>query len=143
MSLSLSRDCHILRLTGIQILQLFLNNLELFEPNQISYLTVMYNIKGPSKIVAKTTTRRGISQKIDNYHKKKNIEGDDYNNEANTGPKPTFQKKSSPTHTRHKSISRQHEEVINYIYESWNSVCAQLENEDTDANGNKCQHISF
>nr|CAH7727483.1 unnamed protein product [Callosobruchus chinensis] len=84
MSLSLSRDCHILRLTGIQILQLFLNNLELFEPNQISYLTVMYNIKGPSKIVAKTTTRRGISQKIDNYHKKKNIEGDDYNNEANT-----------------------------------------------------------
>ncbi|CAH1964002.1 unnamed protein product [Acanthoscelides obtectus] len=100
----------------------------------------MYNIKGPSKIVAKTTTRRGISQKIDNYHKKKNIEGDDYNNEANTSPKPTFQKKSSPTHNRHKSISRPHEEVINYIYESWNSVCAELENENTDANGNKCQH---
>lgn len=32
-------------------------------------------------------------------------------------PKPVFQKKSSPTSQRHKNISPQHQEVINFIYD--------------------------
>ncbi|XP_018577283.1 MAPK regulated corepressor interacting protein 2 [Anoplophora glabripennis] len=96
----------------------------------------MYNIKGPSKIVTKTTTRRGISQTIDNYrdhNKNKLIENDDYDS-ANV-PKPVFHKKSSPNSQRQENISPQHEEIIKFIHESWNSVCLELDQENGDSDG--------
>ncbi|CAH1155609.1 unnamed protein product [Phaedon cochleariae] len=87
----------------------------------------MYNIKGPSKTVPKPA-RRGISQNMEHF-REKNKETDIEENEMNHIPKPTFLKKSSPTGQRSESISPQHEEIVNFINESWNSVCAELEQE--------------
>ncbi|KAJ8972218.1 hypothetical protein NQ314_000279, partial [Rhamnusium bicolor] len=101
----------------------------------LSYLKIMYNIKGPSKIVTKTTTRRGISQNIDNYrdyNRNKLIENEQ--NEITNGPKPIFHKKSSSSSQRPESISPQHEEIIKFIHESWSSVCSELE-ENGDSDG--------
>ncbi|XP_023012365.1 MAPK regulated corepressor interacting protein 2 [Leptinotarsa decemlineata] len=92
----------------------------------------MYNIKGPSKIVAKTA-RRGISQNIDNFrdHKNKIVENEEI--EITNVPKPTFNKKTSPVVQRSKHLSPQHEEIIHFINESWNSVCAELDQENGDS----------
>ncbi|CAH1115445.1 unnamed protein product [Psylliodes chrysocephalus] len=94
----------------------------------------MYNIKGPSKFVAKTT-RRGLQQNIDNlrdFNKNKTIENED--NDYKNGPKPVFLKKSSPTSPKHKAITPQHEEIINFIHDSWNSVCSEFDQESTECN---------
>ncbi|KAJ8978122.1 hypothetical protein NQ317_014177 [Molorchus minor] len=96
----------------------------------------MYNIKGPSKIVTKTTTRRGISQNIDNYrdyNKNKLIETEQ--NEVNSVPTPVFNKKSCSSSNRQQSISPQHEEIINFIHESWTSVCSELDQENIESDG--------
>ncbi|XP_056632499.1 MAPK regulated corepressor interacting protein 2 [Diorhabda carinulata] len=86
----------------------------------------MYNVKGTSKFVAKTT-RRGIPQNIENLREpnKKVTENED--NDYKNGPKPVFHKKSSPSSPKHNQITPQHEEIINFIHESWNSVCAEFE----------------
>ncbi|KAG5885204.1 hypothetical protein JTB14_012228 [Gonioctena quinquepunctata] len=92
----------------------------------------MYNIKTPRKIVAKTT-RRGITQNIDNFrdYKNKTIENDE--SDMKNVPKPTFHKKTSPVVQRSKHLSPQHEEIIHFINDSWNSVCAELDQENTDS----------
>ncbi|EFA12137.1 MAPK regulated corepressor interacting protein 2 isoform X3 [Tribolium castaneum] len=93
----------------------------------------MYNVKGPSKIVAKTT-RRGISQKMDNireYTRNKSVENED--NELPAVPRPVFHNKKSVSHQLHRQevISPQHEEIIKFINDSWNKVCAEI-SQDSD-----------
>ncbi|KAJ8943759.1 hypothetical protein NQ318_011971 [Aromia moschata] len=96
----------------------------------------MYNIKGPSKIVAKTTTRRGISQNVDNYrdyNKNKYMEAEQI--EITSVPKPVFHKKSPSNNQRQESISPQHEEIIKFIHESWSSVCSELDQDNGESDG--------
>jgi hypothetical protein len=77
----------------------------------------MYNVKGPSKFVAKT--RRGISQNMDNmreYTRNKSVESED--NDVAAVPKPVFHnKKSAPHQHRQEVISPQHEELIKFVHE--------------------------
>ncbi|XP_022904098.1 mapk-regulated corepressor-interacting protein 1-like [Onthophagus taurus] len=90
----------------------------------------MYNVKGPSKIVAKTT-RRGI-QNLDGFRdytkSKVNAVGEVINDS-----KPIFQNVSKKTHNdtrtfRHNEviITPQHEELIFFINDSWNSVYSEI-----------------
>ncbi|RZB40502.1 FAM195 domain containing protein [Asbolus verrucosus] len=88
----------------------------------------MYNVKGPSKIVAKTT-RRGISQNMDNireYTRNKSVESED--NEVATASKPVFHNKKLAQQHRQEMevISPQHEEIIKFIKDSWNKVCSEV-----------------
>ncbi|KAJ8924549.1 hypothetical protein NQ315_000698 [Exocentrus adspersus] len=108
----------------------------------------MYNIKGPSKIVTKTTTRRGISQTMDNYrdhNRNRLMESDQYDS---TVPKPVFHKdvikKQSPggpkQETSQENISPQHEEIIKFVHESWNAVCSELDQENGDSDDSASPH---
>ncbi|CAG9862508.1 unnamed protein product [Phyllotreta striolata] len=94
----------------------------------------MYNIKGPGKFVAKTT-RRGIQQNIDNLRDlNKNKISDINENELKNEPKLVFVKKTPPPSPKHETITPQHQELINFINESWNSVCAEYEQDNSDNN---------
>ncbi|KYM94399.1 PREDICTED: protein FAM195A-like isoform X1 [Cyphomyrmex costatus] len=91
----------------------------------------MYTVsKGPSKIVAKT--RRGISQNLERLEtlrdltRKADIE-DDHDEIICHVPKPVFHmngksKFISQRHQMQQVITPQHEELIKFIYESWNQV---------------------
>ncbi|RZF36002.1 hypothetical protein LSTR_LSTR005818 [Laodelphax striatellus] len=67
--------------------------------------------------------------------------------------KPIFhmngQKKSSISRSQQEAISPQHEEIIKFIYESWNSVCKECEKECDDeeskssTNGNSHPSIVY
>jgi len=103
----------------------------------------MYNIKGPSKIVAKTT-RRGMSQNIDSLREtSKNSKSLDANdNEIVNGPKPVFHNTSkralSANNTRQQElITPQHEEIIKYIQDSWTSVSSNIEEGCSQSVSNK------
>uniref|UniRef100_A0A1B6FPP2 MAPK regulated corepressor interacting protein 2 n=1 Tax=Cuerna arida TaxID=1464854 RepID=A0A1B6FPP2_9HEMI len=98
----------------------------------------MYTVsKGPSKIVHKT--RRGITQNLERLensreYTKKWVESqcepsspDDWTIRID---KPVFHnngKKSNSTRAQQEVISPQHEEIIKFIYDSWNSVCKECE----------------
>lgn len=99
----------------------------------------MYNVKGPSKIVAKTT-RRGLSQNIDtlrDHSRNKGSDGED--NETLNGPKPVFQtvSKKSNQQRNQEYITPQHEEIIKYINESWNSVYSEIKNNGNSPYNNR------
>ncbi|KAF7270366.1 uncharacterized protein LOC143204322 [Rhynchophorus ferrugineus] len=87
----------------------------------------MYNIKGPSKIVAKTT-RRGIPQSIENYkdYGKSKI-NECENSVCKNVPKPYFQKKLLPNINKQENVSPEQVEVIKFIHDSWLSVHSELE----------------
>ncbi|EGI62783.1 PREDICTED: protein FAM195A [Acromyrmex echinatior] len=100
----------------------------------------MYTVsKGPSKIVAKT--RRGISQNLERLEtlrdltRKTDIE-DDHEITCHI-PKPVFHmngksKLISQRHQMQQVITPQHEELIKFIYESWNQVNTLQRNECCD-----------
>ncbi|KAL0108761.1 hypothetical protein PUN28_014119 [Cardiocondyla obscurior] len=101
----------------------------------------MYTVsKGPSKIVAKT--RRGISQNLERLEtlrdltRKTDIE-DDHEIICHV-PKPVFHvngksKFISQRHQMQEVITPQHEELIKFIYESWNQVNMRQESECCDS----------
>ncbi|CAG2058524.1 unnamed protein product, partial [Timema podura] len=55
-----------------------------------------------------------------------------------SGPKPVFHtvngKRSSSQRTQQEPISPQHAELINFIYESWEQVCKEYEQEPIEGN---------
>uniref|UniRef100_A0A034W484 Protein FAM195A n=1 Tax=Bactrocera dorsalis TaxID=27457 RepID=A0A034W484_BACDO len=82
--------------------------------------------KGPSKIVAKT--RRGVPQ---NYEKLFEIKesgrrSSDLNSPENkSAPRPVFKKSASNgRHIEEVSLTPQHEEIVQYINDSWNVIVA-------------------
>ncbi|KAF4517680.1 hypothetical protein B566_EDAN016710 [Ephemera danica] len=103
----------------------------------------MYTLsKGPSKFVAKA--RRGLTQKLERLdsrdHTRKPADsatvnangGEDGQQVMNNSPKPVFHsvnKKVSSQRSQQEEITPQHEELIKYIYDSWSSVCKELEEE--------------
>ncbi|KAF5276516.1 hypothetical protein FQA39_LY06585 [Lamprigera yunnana] len=98
----------------------------------------MYTIKGPSKMVAKST-RRGISQNEsfrDNYKNCRSLDTND--NELINGPKPVFNnnvKRTTVCHQeQHARTTPQQEEIIKYIQESWTLVCSDLQENCTKTN---------
>ncbi|XP_030749350.1 MAPK regulated corepressor interacting protein 2 [Sitophilus oryzae] len=98
----------------------------------------MYNIKGPSKIVAKTT-RRGISQSIENYKDYgKNKLVDDDNNICNNVPKIVFQKRTVPCSNKQESMTPEQVDVIKFIHESWSTVISEYEQQPEDRNHTVC-----
>uniref|UniRef100_U5EYY1 Protein aael aael000663 aedes aegypti n=1 Tax=Corethrella appendiculata TaxID=1370023 RepID=U5EYY1_9DIPT len=101
----------------------------------------MYTVsKGPSKLVAKT--RRGIPQSYEKYELirdlGRNKNTDCENNVDISVPRPVFQttKKAASQYFKaqqqlhqqqyqtEETLSPQHEEIIKYIYDSWNMVVA-------------------
>lgn len=110
-------------------------------------LIKMYNVKGPSKIVAKT--RRGLVQNIEVKNKKSNSNGHIVNNNNDNvlnnnneeimvkGPKPVFQNVNKKLHQNgyhhhhdydeQQVVTPQHEEIVNYVSNSWNCVCSELD----------------
>ncbi|XP_063215893.1 MAPK regulated corepressor interacting protein 2-like isoform X3 [Bacillus rossius redtenbacheri] len=101
----------------------------------------MYTVsKGPSKIVAKT--RRGIphTQNIerleilrDQLTKKSADTVEDDSSILLNGPKPVFHtvngKRSSSVRSQQEAITPQHAALINFVYESWEQVCREYEQE--------------
>ncbi|CAH0389390.1 unnamed protein product [Bemisia tabaci] len=108
----------------------------------------MYTVsKNPIKIVAKT--RRGMMQNLDRLDSlrdssKKSHDND--NGEIISEPKPVFQQSSSkkPTCLRAQQapISPQHEELIKFIYESWNSICKEC-NTSSEESSDNTQSICY
>ncbi|KAL5285447.1 FAM195A family protein [Megaselia abdita] len=105
----------------------------------------MYTVsKGPSKIVAKT--RRGLSKNYEKFETIREIgkkPPPDINNLENFHvPRPVFQttKKSyiNNKQTEEEVITPQHEEIVNYIHESWNMVVADnpYDKNSSDSNNN-------
>nr|CAD7398668.1 unnamed protein product [Timema poppensis] len=115
----------------------------------------MYTVsKGPSKIVAKT--RRGIphTQNIekleilrDQLAKKSADIEEKLDNGIMNGPKPVFHtvngKRSSSQRTQQEPISPQHAELINFIYESWEQVCKEYEQEPIEGNSEGIVEMAF
>lgn len=107
----------------------------------------MYTVsKGPSKIVAKT--RRGINQNLERLEtlrdltRKADIE-DDHEITRHI-PKPVFHmngksKFISQRHQMQEVITPQHEELIKFIYESWNQVNMRQRSECCD--GIECAEL--
>lgn len=107
----------------------------------------MYTVsKGPSKIVAKT--RRGISQNLERLEtlrdltRKADIEDD--HEIIRHVPKPVFHmngksKLISQRHQMQEVITPQHEELIKFIYESWNQVNTRQRSECCD--GTECAEL--
>ncbi|XP_072394821.1 mapk-regulated corepressor-interacting protein 1-like [Diabrotica undecimpunctata] len=102
----------------------------------------MYNVKGPSKFVAKTT-RRGLPQTIDNLREFNKRVPESEENDYTNGPKPVFHKKSATSSPKHKNLTPQHEEIINFIHESWNSVCAEFDQENSELNEGESSTICY
>ncbi|XP_066592742.1 MAPK regulated corepressor interacting protein 2 isoform X2 [Prorops nasuta] len=101
----------------------------------------MYTVsKGPSKIVAKT--RRGISQNLERLDTsrdliKKTHSGNNHE-AARHVPKPVFHlngksKFYSQRHQIQEVITPQHEELIKFVYDSWNQVNPHPKNESFDS----------
>ncbi|XP_077285876.1 MAPK regulated corepressor interacting protein 2 [Arctopsyche grandis] len=94
----------------------------------------MYAVsKGPIKIVTKA--RRGISQNLERLEtfrdSRKSSPSD--STDVITLPKPVFHlngKKSMHQRIHQDSITPQHEEIIRYIYDTWNQV-AECDSEPT------------
>ncbi|XP_067002238.1 MAPK regulated corepressor interacting protein 2 [Anabrus simplex] len=102
----------------------------------------MYTVsKGPSKIVAKT--RRGIahSQNLERLETSRDTKKPLQELQQGQGmnvPKPVFhsingKKSSSHQRVQHETISPQHAELINFIYESWDKVYKEYEQEPSDS----------
>ncbi|XP_011499899.1 PREDICTED: protein FAM195A [Ceratosolen solmsi marchali] len=108
----------------------------------------MYTVsKGPSKIVAKT--RRGINQKLERLDNFRDLsrksdpeeDGSEEDKIIRNIPKPVFytSSKLKPSLQRHRTrqevITPQHEELIKFVYESWNQINARqrcLSSDDSD-----------
>lgn len=99
----------------------------------------MYNIKGPSKMVAKSA-RRGISQNVDNFKHCKSLDNND--NELTNVSKPVFHntcKRNILNQQEHSmQITPQHEEIINYIQDSWTLVRSDLDETCSKKSNNNC-----
>ncbi|KAK7791389.1 hypothetical protein R5R35_008857 [Gryllus longicercus] len=110
----------------------------------------MYTVsKGPSKIVAKT--RRGIShsqnlERMENLRETKRPLDVETTQVVNV-PKPVFHcvngKRSSNQRVQQETISPQHAELINFIYESWDKVYKEFEQEPSENNHNSQQCIVY
>ncbi|PBC31598.1 MAPK regulated corepressor interacting protein 2 isoform X2 [Apis cerana] len=108
----------------------------------------MYTVsKGPSKIVAKT--RRGISQNLERLETLRDLtrkaDPDDDHEITRHVPKPVFHmngksKFSSQRHQIQEVITPQHEELIKFVYESWNQVNTRQRSESSD--GSDCSEPS-
>ncbi|XP_076170006.1 MAPK regulated corepressor interacting protein 2 isoform X2 [Ptiloglossa arizonensis] len=108
----------------------------------------MYTVsKGPSKIVAKT--RRGISQNLERLETLRDLtrkaDPDDDHEITRNVPKPVFHmngksKLSSQRHQLQEVITPQHEELIKFVYESWNQVNTRQRSESSD--GSDCSENS-
>ncbi|KAG6800541.1 MAPK regulated corepressor interacting protein 2 isoform X2 [Apis laboriosa] len=108
----------------------------------------MYTVsKGPSKIVAKT--RRGISQNLERLETLRDLtrkaDPDDDHEITRHVPKPVFHmngksKFSSQRHQMQEVITPQHEELIKFVYESWNQVNTRQRSESSD--GSDCSEPS-
>ena len=108
----------------------------------------MYTVsKGPSKIVAKT--RRGISQNLERLETLRDLtrkaDPDDDHEITRHVPKPVFHvngksKLSSHRHQMQEVITPQHEELIKFVYESWNQVNTRQRSESSD--GSDCSEPS-
>ncbi|CAK9797055.1 MAPK regulated corepressor interacting protein 2 [Anthophora quadrimaculata] len=108
----------------------------------------MYTVsKGPSKIVAKT--RRGISQNLERLETLRDLtrkaDPDDDHEITRHVPKPVFHmngksKLSSQRHQMQEVITPQHEELIKFVYESWNQVNTRQRSESSD--GSDCSEPS-
>ncbi|XP_003692997.1 MAPK regulated corepressor interacting protein 2 [Apis florea] len=108
----------------------------------------MYTVsKGPSKIVAKT--RRGISQNLERLETLRDLtrkaDPDDDQEITRHVPKPVFHmngksKFSSQRHQMQEVITPQHEELIKFVYESWNQVNTRQRSESSD--GSDCSEPS-
>ncbi|XP_043261466.1 MAPK regulated corepressor interacting protein 2-like [Colletes gigas] len=108
----------------------------------------MYTVsKGPSKIVAKT--RRGISQNLERLETLRDLtrkaDPDDDHETTRHVPKPVFHmngksKLSSQRHQMQEVITPQHEELIKFVYESWNQVNTRQRSESSD--GSDCSEPS-
>ncbi|XP_069688124.1 MAPK regulated corepressor interacting protein 2 [Periplaneta americana] len=105
----------------------------------------MYTVsKGPSKIVAKT--RRGIAhtqnlERLETFRDqltKKPLDSEQ--GQVMNVPKPVFHsvngKKSNSLRAQQEVISPQHAELINFIYESWDKVCKEYEQEPSENSPN-------
>lgn len=108
----------------------------------------MYTVsKGPSKIVAKT--RRGISQNLERLETlrdltRKAVPESDHETTRHV-PKPVFHingksKFNSQRHQMQEVITPQHEELIKFVYESWNQVNTRQRSESLD--GSDCSEPS-
>lgn len=100
----------------------------------------MYTVsKGPSKIVAKT--RRGINQNLERLETLRDLTRkadpeEDYDISRHV-PKPVFHmngksKLNSQRHQAQEAITPQHEELIKFVYESWNQVNTRQRSESSD-----------
>lgn len=108
----------------------------------------MYTVsKGPSKIVAKT--RRGISQNFERLDTLRDLtrkaDTEDDHEATRQAPKPVFHmngkvKFSSQRHQLQEVITPQHEELIKFVYESWNQVNIRQNSESSD--GSECSEPS-
>ncbi|XP_012238283.1 MAPK regulated corepressor interacting protein 2 [Bombus impatiens] len=108
----------------------------------------MYTVsKGPSKIAAKT--RRGISQNLERLETLRDLtrkaDPDDDHETTRHVPKPVFHmngksKFSSQRHQMQEVITPQHEELIKFVYESWNQVNTRQRTESSD--GSDCSEPS-
>ncbi|XP_022242822.1 MAPK regulated corepressor interacting protein 2-like isoform X2 [Limulus polyphemus] len=102
----------------------------------------MYTLsKGPSKILAKSKTRRGITQKVDSLESSRDFAskrpGELNDSIDMSSPKPVFQQVNGRRFHSQKSnqdtITPQHEEITRYIYDMHSVVyyqdncsCSQL-----------------
>ncbi|XP_063215890.1 MAPK regulated corepressor interacting protein 2-like isoform X1 [Bacillus rossius redtenbacheri] len=114
----------------------------------------MYTVsKGPSKIVAKT--RRGIphTQNIerleilrDQLTKKSADTVEDDSSILLNGPKPVFHtvngKRSSSVRSQQEAITPQHAALINFVYESWEQVCREYEQEPLQQGASQGRHVA-
>ncbi|XP_020290804.1 MAPK regulated corepressor interacting protein 2 [Pseudomyrmex gracilis] len=108
----------------------------------------MYTVsKGPSKIVAKT--RRGINQNLERLETLRDLnrktDPEESHEITSHVPKPVFHtngksKLISQRHQMQEAITPQHEELIKFIYESWNQVNTQQGSECCE--GTECTDLS-
>ncbi|XP_076366694.1 MAPK regulated corepressor interacting protein 2-like [Tachypleus tridentatus] len=96
----------------------------------------MYTLsKGPSKILAKSKTRRGITQKVDSLESIRDFAskrtGELKDSIDMSSPKPVFQQVNGRRFHSQKSnqdtITPQHEEITRYIYNTWKLVSREYD----------------
>ncbi|XP_059475419.1 MAPK regulated corepressor interacting protein 2-like [Neocloeon triangulifer] len=112
----------------------------------------MYTLsKGPSKFVAKAR-RVGLSQKIERLdsrdHSRRTAEcnGNGDESQIMNQPKPVFNslnRKFISQRSQQEEITPQHEELVNFVYDSWNTVFKEIEAETPDKNQNTKGNIAF
>ncbi|XP_017773619.1 PREDICTED: protein FAM195A [Nicrophorus vespilloides] len=109
----------------------------------------MYNVKGPSKIVAKT--RRGPPQNIENFKEYRNNKGLENDDDLMNGPKPVFQ--NVPKRFMHNNNNNnqleshvdmpQHGEIIKFINDSWNCVYTEVNNNNKVINSKSSNVVYY